>query len=319
MTYRSKNPFDANDYSNFAFKKSELLEVLQAIDNSFSFEENDSNEQNSINISKNESIATPQYDYKFFLFKKPLLTFHEASCIMTGYDPRHVDLCQNDTNFEQFFSDYLGAKDYLDSCVDAHCLAYDTYNNKLEAESFKQFLANEKTFIAGFNDNLISDKTTRETEHESGSLNAEILRLRELIAIKDVEIEQLKKDIEKAQGDSFIAWVDQTNAEKEAVKLKEQIKQLESNPSFNQSEQSNLLDLIFDDAAQERYAPDLALSIKLWEDLYIKNPKDDSHSNRANKWIDANTGYGDTSKSKLREITTPLVNWSTLRDKNYKK
>ena len=36
MTYRS-NPFDKQDYSKFAFKKSELLAVIQAIDENFSF------------------------------------------------------------------------------------------------------------------------------------------------------------------------------------------------------------------------------------------------------------------------------------------
>lgn len=37
MTYRS-NPFDKQDYSKFAFKKSELLAVIQAIDENFSFD-----------------------------------------------------------------------------------------------------------------------------------------------------------------------------------------------------------------------------------------------------------------------------------------
>lgn len=114
--------------------------------------ENSSTDTAVTNQHKDATI--PQYDYKFFLFKKPLLTFHEASCIMTGYDPRHVEQCQNDTNFKQNFSNYLDAKDYLGSCIDAHLLAYDTYSNQLEIASFKDFLAKEGTFIEGFNDNL---------------------------------------------------------------------------------------------------------------------------------------------------------------------
>lgn len=39
MTYRSSKPFDTNNYENFAFKKSELLEILQSIDSNFSFDE----------------------------------------------------------------------------------------------------------------------------------------------------------------------------------------------------------------------------------------------------------------------------------------
>ncbi|MGQ2385167.1 hypothetical protein [Acinetobacter ursingii] len=311
MTYRSETPFGSTNYDNFAFKKSELLEILQAIDSSFSFnvassykdtffkhdafdgfevaclisgydpnkltidltrstiwrKENpkfvealnlvmsvdieksrfwqkcDANfyeceyviknkdlktylasknifieDFNNISTTKpiaeqqpldkniiqqkNENLSNhpkSQYDYKFYLLKKPLLTFHEAACIMTGYDPQYVNQCENDTNFKQNFSDYLGAYEYLDACIDAKLLPYDSYNNKLEAISFKQFLANEQTFIDGFNDNLsvhepigIGQPSMQQTEPNIENLNAEITQLRKLVAEKDVEIEQLK-------------------------------------------------------------------------------------------------------------------------------
>ncbi|MFV5265112.1 hypothetical protein ACMUMS_16365 [Acinetobacter courvalinii] len=73
----------------------------------------------------------------------------------------------------------------------------------------------------------------------------------------------------------------------------------------------------------ERYAPDLALSIRLWEDLYINNPRSDSHSNKANNWIKTNTGYSGTDKdpstSRIREIASPFKEWGAKRDKNHKK
>ncbi|MFV5513780.1 hypothetical protein [Acinetobacter gerneri] len=105
------------------------------------------------------------------------------------------------------------------------------------------------------------------------------------------------------------------------VKLLEKEQRIKELESLHQKGEINLISLIFDESAKERYAPDLALSIKLWESIYILNPKDDSHSNKANTWITSNTGYDQSkpSATKLREITTPLINWSTHRDKNYKK
>ncbi|MFX7060020.1 hypothetical protein ABTI24_18480, partial [Acinetobacter baumannii] len=92
-----------------------------------------------------QSDTNANFDYRFFLFKKPLLTFHEAACIMTGYDPQYVEQCQNDTNFKQNFSNYLGACDYIGTCVDVQMLSYDSYSNRLCNSEFKQFLANENT------------------------------------------------------------------------------------------------------------------------------------------------------------------------------
>ena len=105
------------------------------------------------------------------------------------------------------------------------------------------------------------------------------------------------------------------------AKKNERIKELESSL---RASNSNLIDMIYDESETNRYAPDLALAIKLWEQIYLINPKGDiSHSNKADTWLRKHTGY-DTAKkagsaSKIREITAPLVNWSTLRDKAYKR
>ena len=102
--------------------------------------------------------------------------------------------------------------------------------------------------------------------------------------------------------------------------LKAEIAKLEAAQAV---QQDCLLSQIFDESTTERYAPDLALSIKLWEHIYITHPKSDSHSNKAIKWLENNTGYEVNKKtgsaSKIREITTPFLNWGNLRDKNYKK
>lgn len=88
-------------------------------------------------------------------------------------------------------------------------------------------------------------------------------------------------------------------------------------------QQDCLLSQIFDESATERYAPDLVLSIKLWEHIYITNPKSDSHTNKADTWLNNNTGYDIAKKSgsasKIREVITPFIFWSPHRDKKYKK
>lgn len=90
------------------------------------------------------------------------------------------------------------------------------------------------------------------------------------------------------------------------------------------NEESSLLEKIFDHARDDIYAPDLVLAIKLWESIYITNPKEeDSHTNKANIWLKQNTNYDvgkqNSSASKIREITSPLKSWSPQRDKNFKK
>lgn len=93
--------------------------------------------------------------------------------------------------------------------------------------------------------------------------------------------------------------------------------------SHNNTE--NLIDFIFDESTTERYAPDLVHAIKLWEHIYINNPKNDSHSNMANQWIENNTSYsenqtgGKSSIDRIREITTPFGDWGNKRNKNHKK
>lgn len=200
MTYRS-NPFDKQDYSKFAFKKSELLAVIQAIDENFSFDLVNADLQENKELLHIEANTNVNHEYKLFLFKKPLLTFHEAACIMTGYDPQYVEQCQNDTNFKQNFSNYLGAYDYISTCIDAQMLSYDSYSNRLCASEFKQFLANENTFVNGFNDELrhsevshldqnsVDDNSTIEQlKKENEELKVELLgkerRIKELESIQ---------------------------------------------------------------------------------------------------------------------------------------
>lgn len=218
MTYRS-NPFDKQDYSKFAFKKSELLAVIQAIDENFSFDLVNVDLQENKELLHIEANTNVNHEYKLFLFKKPLLTFHEAACIMTGYDPQYVEQCQNDTNFKQNFSNYLGAYDYISTCIDAQMLSYDSYSNRLCTSEFKQFLANDDTFINGFNEHLKNKELDQSANNqnpiidqlkkENEKLKAEVLGKEE--RIKELELIQTSIADESKLGS--------TRAENNAAKL----------------------------------------------------------------------------------------------------
>ena len=156
------------------------------------------------------------------LYKKPLLTIHEAACIMTEYNPQYVEQCQNDTNFKQNFSNYLEAYDYISTCIDAQMLSYDSYSNRLCASEFKQFLAKDGEFIDGFNDELRhsevshidqnstdDDSTIEQLKKENEKLKAELLGKER--RIKELESLQTRIENESKLGS--------TRAENNAAKL----------------------------------------------------------------------------------------------------
>nr|MBP8207645.1 hypothetical protein [Acinetobacter sp.] len=70
MTYRSSNLFDTK---NYAFKKSELLEILQSIDSNFSFDK-----------PLKEDNPT---SYKDLFYSYDVFNGFEVACLISGYDP----------------------------------------------------------------------------------------------------------------------------------------------------------------------------------------------------------------------------------------
>ena len=170
------------------------------------------------------------------------------------------------------------------------------YWAKHEIYNFKPIM--DLGIIEGFNEQIAEPlyKEPTQAYAEFEKINASL----ELdLAIEKNKVEKLNEEIDN---------------------LKAEIAKWEASQAV---QQDCLLSQIFDESATERYAPDLALSIKLWEHIYITNPKSDSHTNKAIKWLKSNTGYEVSKKagsaSKIREITTPFVSWGNLRDKNYKK
>ncbi len=78
------------------------------------------------------------------------------------------------------------------------------------------------------------------------------------------------------------------------------------------------------DEKNEYHAPDLKYAIQLWIHLYIDGKIcNDSHSNKANLWINSNTSYGDiptsSSVKRLREVSTPLKDFGGQRKRESEK
>jgi DNA-binding transcriptional MerR regulator len=100
--------------------------------------------------------------------------------------------------------------------------------------------------------------------------------------------------------------------ESQIAELQEQLRQQNS-----KLPNDTLLTAIHD-KSHEHHAPDLSHAIELWNNLYIDRMiGSDSHSNKANKWIQQNTSYGDdtehSSVKRLRQVSTPLKDFGGQR------
>lgn len=178
----------------------------------------------------------------------------------------------------------------FDAFVDDNFL-YTTYDESNKPKKLPLYFKNN-TFtpnqVDGLNDNLSTQETIgcgqpsiQQVEPSIENLNCEIVRLRNLLADQTTEIQDLKSKIQE----------------------------LETHPTI-QGDNPDILALILDETQTDRYAPDLVYSIKLWLDVYVNNPKADSHNNKANTWIKNNTPYNgeqdDTPTRRIREIATPF-------------
>jgi hypothetical protein len=256
----------------------------------------------SINL---EDQLTYQEIKKYPLFfKNDVFTVQEAACLISNYDPYLVGNKSRKVIWLDENPRYVEAENFIYSALRGGL--FEEIEDEfyvVRAEILKTFLSSKDIFIDGFNE---KQSTTSNNENlvNNTKLKNTIASLELEVAIEKNTVQQLNQEIEQLKNQL-------RNKDDEIVEL------VASQPL----QQDCLLSQIFDETATERYAPDLVLSIKLWESVYIDNPKNDSHSNKANTWITSNTGYEQSkpSATKLREITTPFISWSTHRDKNYKK
>lgn len=278
-----------------------------------------------IELSEDEKLTLLEEDlfnsiedttYKNLFYKQDIFDGFEVACLISEYDPNKLTISKtrgvvwrNENPKFTWALNLIMAISKTDNLFnyDENASSYELCYT-IENDNLKKYLTNKNIVIQGFND----------IEH--CNLNRRIEELQNQVVDKNKYIEGLKNSLEKSNHELSETSFDLSLEKNDNKKLKAKLKEIEEQASVTNS--NNLLDLIYDEDAQERYAPDLVSSIKLWEHIYINYPNDDSHSNKADTWIKKNTGYDTTKKagsaSKIREITSPFIKWSTHRDKNYK-
>lgn len=202
--------YEKSDYSEYFWLKEEFYNFVGF--KKINFEINDDTYEKYLTFKKlaeyeNKEIIEKKINqtdsgYTFYLFKKSLLSIHEAACILSGDEPHEVSRCENDTFFEQNFNDYLHAFNLIESAVIAQNLPKDDSQfYGIKNSDFKKFLSLEGITISGFNDKLsikeptyLEHSTSEITEKKIENLNAEIAHLRDLVAEKDLEIDELQKN-----------------------------------------------------------------------------------------------------------------------------
>ena len=244
-------------------------------------------------------------NYPLF-FKNDVFTVQESACLISNYDPYLVGNKSREVVWLNENPRYAEAENFIYSAVRGGLFEeIDADFYVVGSENLKNFLSSKEIFIDGFNEKQ-SKTSSKENVVDNAKLKNTIASLELDVAIEQVTVKELNAEIEKLKT--------------ELLEKEQKIKELEL---LHKQNDTDLMSLIFDKSATDRYAPDLVLSIKLWEHIYITNPKSDSHTNKATIWLKDNAGYEVNKKSgsasKIREITTPFISWGTLRDKNYKK
>lgn len=267
-------------FDTIAFKKTEILKVLQDIDPNFDLGYVNREEKEELVESVRYEDKTNFNDYRKFLFKMPLLSLWEAASIISGVDPADIE------NLEEYdarsqYPNLSSAVSFLNASEEAGLITF--HNFKITKQELQLFLTSQDILIEGYNQ-LLTD------------LNVDL---------KQLDLQQ--------KYDYLLNKINDLNIE--LAQAKECIKQYE----YQKSDTNNLLELIFDESAKDKYAPDLAYAIRLWQSVYIDNNKADSHNSKANTWIKNNTPYSgeqdDTATRRLREIASSYNDWHSSRKK----
>ena len=256
-------------------------------------------------IFEEELIHQKEKKHPLF-FKNNTFTPQEVACLISSYHPNQVGNNWNKIDWLNSNPEFEEALDFTFSAVRGRLFEeVDVDIFVISSDELKTFLNSKEIFIDGFNEKQ-SKTSSKENVVDNAKLKNTIASLELDVAIEQVTVKELNAEIEKLKT--------------ELLEKEQKIKELEL---LHKQNDTDLMSLIFDKSATDRYAPDLVLSIKLWEHIYITNPKSDSHTNKATIWLKDNAGYEVNKKSgsasKIREITTPFISWGTLRDKNYKK
>lgn len=195
MTYRS---------DTLAFKKSELLEVLQAINSNFRFEDNDSSEKNNTDYSKPENIIEDVPSHLKTLILSDYFSIVEAACCISQDEATKIQalLDSGDLNYDAWrYGEHIQAVKVIENGIKANKLEVDS-EGQIPRRSLQYFLHERGYILSGFNDKLPEQEliecgtpSIKQTLPNTENLSAEITRLRAVVMDKTRTIEDLQDRI----------------------------------------------------------------------------------------------------------------------------
>lgn len=226
-------------------------------------------------------------EYQKLLITYSLFTPRQLACLIADYNPAY----HHNDDF------YNACLDMVNNAIEAKLLTLINDKKQIEAEEAQLWLMKCGLIYKGFNSDLRYETLeTYQAEHSNQQLIVDETSkgINQELTAANAKIKALESELKKANA------------------------ALADAPAHD-----SILQTILDES-HEHHAPDLSYSIKLWSDLYIDGQiGTDSHSNKANLWINNNTSYGNntinSSVKRLREVSTPLKDFGGLRSKEIKK
>lgn len=195
MTYRSSyNPPDKTDYSNFAFKKSEILDILKILNSNFSFDEH---------LKENDPKS-----YKDFFYSYDVFNGFEVACLISGYDPNQLSINQTRNvvwrNENPTFVQALGLVLSADKENGLFKYDQDSYSSyefdyTISNADLKTYLIFKNIIISGFNDKEFTNINDEDLV-DNTKLKNTIASLELDVAIEKQEVENLNKEIERLKA-----------------------------------------------------------------------------------------------------------------------
>ena len=190
--------------SNFAFKKSELLAVLQEIDSNFSFANGEIHQHDCLDktsVESNTAINNLPHHIKV-LAMNDYFTVIESACFISLDEPEKIQAYIDSGDFTYNAWNYGGhiqAVKVIEGAIKAKKLDIDN-DGVIPRASLQKFLFDRNNVIIGFNDNLpiqepigCGNPTIQQTEPTIENLNAEIARLKQEMVSKDQTIAELQQ------------------------------------------------------------------------------------------------------------------------------
>ena len=170
------------------FRKSEILEIIQQFDSSFSFDAN------------TPVIQMPSKEYPL-IYKNDYFDLAECESIITGYDPSDNWQC----------SERDQAYRLINSSLNNGLFERDENNNYfISADNFKEWLQSKDIFIEGFNDNL-PPVTANKIEHTTISqtdsqLSQQVADLKAQLASATDTIASLQEKLQQSNFDRLESY-----------------------------------------------------------------------------------------------------------------